>query len=114
VIVRDLYADGATEPARIRSRVNDSYLRELATAITGRLGGQVGIAPRVFLKKLVVDVLDRVDQFSDFDPRKNYALTLAPTELTEIERNAATTGTVAPTRQPIAAPLTANDIDLDL
>ena len=42
-----------------------------------RLGGKVGIAPRVFLKKLVVDVLDRIDQFEEFDPRKHYALTIA-------------------------------------
>ena len=42
----------------------------LADAVTGALGGKVGVAPRVFLKKLVADVLDRVDQFPDFDPRR--------------------------------------------
>ena len=47
-----------------------------ADAVTGSLGGRVGIAPRVFLKKLVADVLDRVDQFDDFDPRRDYALTV--------------------------------------
>ena len=56
--------------------------------MTGSLGGKVGVAPRVFLKKLVADVLDRVDQFADFDPRRHYALTLAPGELSEVERNA--------------------------
>ena len=53
------------------------------------LGGRVGVAPRVFLKKLVADVLDRVDQFADFDPRQHYALTLSDGELTEVERAAA-------------------------
>ena len=56
--------------------------------MTGNLGGKVGVAPRVFLKKLVADVLERVDQFPDFDPRENYALTLADTELSLVERNA--------------------------
>ena len=44
-------------------------------AVDRRLGGKVGVAPRLFLKKLVGDVLDRVDQFPDFDPRRDYALT---------------------------------------
>ena len=48
--------------------------------------GRVGVAPRIFLKKLVGDVLDRVDQFGDFDPRRDYALTLADAELTAAER----------------------------
>ena len=43
--------------------------------MTGKLGGKVGITPRLFLKKLVADVLDRIDQFDDFDPRKHYELT---------------------------------------
>ena len=51
-------------------------------------GAVVGVAPRVFLKKLVGDVLDRVDQFPDFDPRRDYQLTIADNELTDVERNA--------------------------
>lgn len=82
--VRDLYG-GEQVPAR----VDDTYVTELARAVTGRLGGQVGIAPRVFLKKLIADVLDRVDQFADFDPRQHYALTIQANELTDVERNAA-------------------------
>ena len=42
----------------------------------------------MFLKKLVGDVLDRVDQFPDFNPRADYRLTVSDSELTEIERNA--------------------------
>lgn len=86
--VRDVYANGASAPDRIRALVDDSYLRDLASAVAGKLGGQVGISPRLFLKKLVLDVLDRVDQFDDFDPRQHYALTVASTELTDTERAA--------------------------
>ena len=86
--IRDLYAEGAAAPARILERADDAYLSGLARAVTGRLGGRVGIAPRVFLKKLVQDVLDRIDLHPDFDPRRDYALTLTNGELTDIERNA--------------------------
>ncbi|MBU2668298.1 BREX system ATP-binding protein BrxD [Actinoplanes bogorensis] len=82
--VRDIYGSPA-----VSARVDDDYLRQLAGAVTGKLGGQVGVAPRVYLKKLVADVLDRVDQFADFDPREHYALTLRSDELTDVERNAA-------------------------
>lgn len=87
--VRELYAGAARNPARIRSVVDDAYLDDLGRALTGELGGKVGIAPRLYLRKLVQDVLDRVDEHADFDPRQHYALTLASHELTEVERNAA-------------------------
>lgn len=86
--VRDLYADGSAAPERVSALVDDAYLAELARAVAGGLGGKVGVAPRLFLKKLVGDVLDRVDQFADFDPRKHYALTLSVAEMTDVERNA--------------------------
>lgn len=87
--VRDIYIQGAQRAEAIRTTIDNAYIRDLASAVTGRLGGKVGIAPRVFLKKLVGDVLDRVDQFPDFDPREHYALTVSESELTEVERNAA-------------------------
>ena len=83
--VRDIYAEGAADSNRIKTKVNDEYVRDLAIAVAGKLGGKVGVAPRVFLKKLVGDVLDRVDQFSDFEPREHYALTLSTNELTQSE-----------------------------
>jgi hypothetical protein len=67
------------------------------------LGGQVGVAPRVFLRKLVADVLDRVAEYDDFDPRQHYKLTFLPTELTATELNAAA-----------FRPASADDVDLDL
>jgi hypothetical protein len=99
--VRDLYADGSDNAERIRRLADDSYVDLLAHAVAGDLGGQVGIAPRLYLKKLVSDVLDRIDQFPDFDPRVDYRLTVVDGELSEVERNARGAASV-------------DDIDLDL
>ncbi|MHA7838244.1 MAG: BREX system ATP-binding protein BrxD [bacterium] len=87
--IRDLYARGAKSQERIARLADDAYLADLVRAVSGRLGGRVGIAPRVFLKKLVGDVLDRIDLHPDFDPRESYALLIQDSELTEVERNAA-------------------------
>ncbi|MFR9779027.1 BREX system ATP-binding protein BrxD [Micromonospora sp. MS34] len=95
VRVRDIFAADAAEPDRIARLVDDTYVADLAAALTGRLGGKVGVAPRLFLKKLIGDVLDRVDQFPDFDPRSDYALTLSTAEMTEVERNAASADDVS-------------------
>lgn len=84
--VRDIYATGAKDPERVRNVVDDDYLRDLAAAVGGELGGRTGIAPRLFLKKLVSDVLDRVDLFEDFNPRRDYHLTVSADELTSAER----------------------------
>lgn len=101
VRVRDLYASGADQPERVRERADDGYVALLARSLTGELGGKVGVVPRIFAKKLVSDVLDRIDLHPDFDPRRHYALTLADDELTTVERNARAARTV-------------DDIDLDL
>ena len=92
VRVRDLYAQQAH--ARVPEVVDDSYVADLGRALTGELGGKVGVAPRLYVKKLVADVLDRVDQFDDFDPRRDYALTVGLAELTEDERAAVTLDSV--------------------
>ncbi|WP_030709499.1 BREX system ATP-binding protein BrxD [Streptomyces sp. NRRL F-2580] len=101
VTIRDLYAEGADAPDRVKAVVDDAYVADLARAVGGALGGKVGVAPRLFLKKLVGDVLDRVDQFDDFDPRQHYRLTVMDNELTEVERN-------------LAAAVSADEIDLDV
>lgn len=99
--VRDLYADGSEHAERIRTNCDDAYLELLARAVTGDLGDNVGVAPRLYLKKLVADILDRVDQFADFNPRSDYRLTVTENELTEAERNARAAASV-------------DDIDLDV
>jgi hypothetical protein len=92
--VRDIFADQVPARDRIRAVVSDEYIAALAEAVTGKLGGRVGIVPRLFLKKLVADVLDRVDQHPDFDPRQHYALTIADPEMTTVERSASGAATV--------------------
>lgn len=99
--VRDLYAQNSDNSDRILRLSDNQYIADLANAVTGNLGGKIGIAPRIFLKKLVGDVLDRVDQFDDFDPREHYALTISDTELTDVERSSKAASSV-------------DDIELDL
>jgi P-loop Domain of unknown function (DUF2791) len=67
--IRNVYTSGLDGAASVRidTLVDDAYIADLATAVAGELGGQVGVAPRVFLRKLVADVLDRVAEFGDFD-----------------------------------------------
>ncbi|WP_115787468.1 BREX system ATP-binding protein BrxD [Arthrobacter silvisoli] len=103
--VRDIYAAGTAAGERIHAVVGDAYIADLAAAVAGELGGRTGVAPRVFLKKLVADVLDRVDQFPDFDPREHYELTLGASELTDVEREAQTRG-------DLRAALSVDDVDL--
>ncbi|MFK0194899.1 BREX system ATP-binding protein BrxD [Kitasatospora sp. NPDC090308] len=99
--IRDLYAEGADSPERVKTLADDPYVADLAKAVGGALGGKIGVAPRLFLKKLVGDVLDRIDQFDDFDPRQHYRLTVSSNELTDTERNLAAAGS-------------ADDIELEL
>jgi hypothetical protein len=92
--IRDIYEEHSKSPERIASHCDDRYIGELATRVTGKLGGKIGVAPRIFLKKLVADVLDRIDQFPDFDPRVHYELTMSDVELTPAERLAASAQSV--------------------
>jgi hypothetical protein len=92
--VRDLFAQQAAAPDRVHRFVDDVYLADLARAVAGRLGGRVGVAPRLYLRKLVADVLDRVDQFPDFDPRRHYAPTVDEREMTAAERACAAASSV--------------------
>lgn len=85
--VRDLYP--GTSAGRVQERVPDALIAALAKKVAGSLGGQVGIAPRLFLKKLVGDVLDRVEEHADFDPAKHYQLSLSAAEMNAEERAAA-------------------------
>jgi hypothetical protein len=87
--VRDIFASGQAQEQRLREVVNDEYLDLLARAVAGGLGGKVGVAPRLFLKKLVADVLDRVELHPSFDPRQHYRLTMTESEMSVAERAAA-------------------------
>jgi hypothetical protein len=85
--VRDIFVSGSRDPNALMERANDALIDTLADGVTGELGGKVGIAPRLFLKKWVSDLLDRIELYRDFDPRKDYRLTLRSEELTPQERN---------------------------
>lgn len=87
--VRDLYP--SSSPDRMNARVSDAVIAGLATAVEGKLGGKVGVAPRIFLRKLVATILDRVDLFPDFDPTKDLDIRISPDELT-LEEQAAAAG----------------------
>ncbi len=84
--VRDLYPTKV--PDRIAKHASDVMVETLARAITGQLGDKVGIAPRLFLRRLI-DVLDRIEAFADFDPTKDYDLVLKASEMSAEEAAAA-------------------------
>lgn len=86
--IRDIYQQHSAASARIQLLCDDEYVGLLAESVTGKLGGKIGIAPRLFLKKLVADVLDRIDQYEDFDPRQHYQLTITSHEMNRVEREA--------------------------
>jgi hypothetical protein len=83
--VRGIYP--TEHPDRIATQVDDDVLRGLAEQIAGKLGGKVGIAPRIYLKR-VVDLLDKVDQSEDYDVSR-YRVALNAGELRVEERSAA-------------------------
>jgi len=97
--VRDLYPTEHRD--RIDGKIDDAVITDLARGVAGKLGGRVGVAPRIFLKRMV-DLLDRVDEHVEFSPREHYVLVVDPAELTEEERAAA------------GMPKTVDDIPLDL
>jgi hypothetical protein len=89
--VRDIYATGSPAADRMSVLTGEDYLAALADSVAGRLGGRVGIAPRVYLRKLV-DVLDKIEQFADYVPADATGVTIADGELTPDERVAAGRG----------------------
>lgn len=95
--VRAVFAQRSADPEHLLRTADNTLLSDLAGNVAGKLGGKVGVAPRIYLKKLVGEVLDRIDQFPDFDPRSDYRLTLQQVELSMDERRA----------------LSPDDIDLD-
>ena len=103
--VRGLYVAGCANPQRVASAADDGYVEALANSLEGQFGGRTGVAPRIFVKKLV-DVLDRIDQHPGFDPRRDYVLRMSAQELTDVERAA------MPVPPPLAPAASVDDIDL--
>lgn len=80
--VRDLFP--AQHAERKAQRANDAFLAALSKKVATGFGGKVAVAPRIFLRELV-DVLDKVDQYDNYDPAKQYDLKLDEAELTAEE-----------------------------
>ncbi|MGW0017589.1 BREX system ATP-binding protein BrxD [Rhodococcus sp. NPDC003382] len=95
--VRELFCSGIDSAERVRATADDEFLRRFAAAVAGGLGGRVGIAPRLFLRKLV-DVLDVIELHPDFDPYTDYDVKIAASEMSAAEREA----------------VSADDVELDL
>ncbi|TVQ95978.1 MAG: BREX system ATP-binding protein BrxD [Deltaproteobacteria bacterium] len=85
--VRDLFADGQPYAERVHARFSDAFIASLADKVTGRLGGRVGVTPRLFLMKLV-NVLQTVAAHPAFDPAEAWSLELRPEEMTREEQAA--------------------------
>lgn len=77
-----------TAPERIAQHADAALVRLIAEGVAGKLGGKVGVAPRLFLKRLI-DVLDRIDGHPTFDPRRDYELVVSASEMSDEERAAA-------------------------
>lgn len=85
--VRDLYP--ADHPERMQAKVTDDIVRAFANQVSGQLGRRTGMAPRLFLKKLIEHLLDRVDQHDEFEPREHLQLRISPQEMKPEEAEAA-------------------------
>ena len=75
----------AKNPEELGQRVNDDVLSMLADGIGGQLGSKTGIPTRIYLRELI-EILDKVDLFEDYDPKKNCNPVLKAAELTAEER----------------------------
>ncbi len=84
--VREIY--DADDPERLQTKITDKFIRALAQQVAGKLGGKVGVAPRIFLRKLV-QVMDQVDEHATFDPVVHYKLDIQASEMKAEEREAA-------------------------
>ena len=103
--VREIYVAGRGNSERVRHSAGDDYIEALAKSLEGQFGGRTGVAPRIFVKKLV-DVFDRIDQHPGFDPRRDYILRVSAQELTDAERAA------MPSPPSLAPAASVDDIDL--
>jgi hypothetical protein len=84
--IRNLYP--TKHPERLARKASDEIIDALARGVAGHLGGKVGIAPRLFLKKLIA-LLDLVEEHETFDPAVNWKLSVSTADLTTDEREAA-------------------------
>lgn len=65
----DIYP--AEHPSRVRERCDEGWIASLVERVTSGFGGRIEVAPRIFLRELV-NVLDLVDQYPDYQPDRDY------------------------------------------
>ena len=58
---------GRENPAAVRAGVTDPYIERLIADVTKGFGGDVGIVPRHFLRRLTL-AMDTVDENPEYDP----------------------------------------------
>jgi adenosylhomocysteinase len=89
--VRDIF-EAAYGPID-RRRVSGSFIEAMTDRVTSKFGGRVEVVPRIFLREFV-DVLDKVQQYPDYDPIVAYdfdlqrlkdGIGLSPEEEVEID-----------------------------
>ena len=73
-------------PERVAAKVDDAVLRGLAEAVSGALGRAQGVMPRLYVRRLIDGIIDRVDQYDDFDPmRELQRLGFSPEQIAQAE-----------------------------
>jgi hypothetical protein len=85
--VRDIYP--GEHATRIAERVDDDVIGLLARGVVGKLGQKIGAAPRLFLRKLVGELLDKVDEHENYLPKHDFELVITAAEMTAEERELA-------------------------
>ena len=63
--LRELYP--ATDRSRLEAKVTPQYIEALGDNVTKGFGGDGGVVPRQFLRRLI-DILDLASEHADFDP----------------------------------------------
>lgn len=60
--------------ARLEKKVPDAFIDRLVDKVTEGFAGDVGVVPRQFLRQFV-SVMDKVEQYPDYDPFEQYSFT---------------------------------------
>lgn len=84
--LRELFP--SPDRARLDAKISAEFTERLVAKVTEGFKGDVGVVPRHFLRQLV-EQMDRVDQYPEYDPMAEYGFTpeaLAPEELSPEER----------------------------
>ena len=81
--LRELYP--ARDRSRLEAKIGPELVQRLVAEVTAGFKGDVGVVPRQFLREFV-NVMDLVDETSDYDPMAAYSFT--PAELRPEEKHA--------------------------